>query len=109
MTPALLLVDLQNDFLAKPGLEPPAGELVGRAAELLRGCRERSVPVLHVQTTVAPDGHDRMPHWRSAGRLDCVAGTEGQRPPPALAPAEEPVIEKQWFSGFSNPELERRL
>jgi alpha-ketoglutaric semialdehyde dehydrogenase len=109
MKPTLLLVDLQNDFLAKPGLEPTAGELVSRAAQLLSGCRKRSIPIVHVQTTVAPDGHDRMPHWRRQHRFDCVAGTEGHAPPAVLAPAGEPVIEKQWFSGFSNPELETRL
>lgn len=109
MKPTLLLVDLQNDFLAAPGLEPPAGELIDRAAELLRGCRAISVPVVHVWTTIDRQADNRMPHWRRAGRWDCVAGTEGHAPPAALSPAGEPVVEKAWFSAFSNPRLAERL
>jgi acyl-CoA reductase-like NAD-dependent aldehyde dehydrogenase/nicotinamidase-related amidase len=109
MTRALLLVDLQNDFLAAPGLEPPSGVLVERAAELLRGCRERSIPVVHVWTTVTREGDDRMPHWRRAGRWQCVAGTEGHQPPEPLRPDAEPVVEKTFYSGFSNPQLEQLL
>jgi acyl-CoA reductase-like NAD-dependent aldehyde dehydrogenase len=110
MNPTLLLVDLQNDFLSAPGLEPPAGELVDRAAELLRGCRAMSVPVVHVWTTIDRQADNRMPHWRRAGRWDCVAGTEGHAPPPALsAAAGEPVVDKTSFSAFSNPHLAELL
>ncbi len=110
MNPALLLVDLQRDFLATPGLEPGADELTRRAAALLEGCRRLSVPVLHAWTAVSPGGEDRMPHWRAAGRWDCVRGTEGQRPPLTLAPRSgELVVEKRWFSPFTSPELDARL
>ena len=110
MKPALLLVDLQSDFLTAPGLEPPAGELIERAAELLRGCRAMSVPVVHVWTTIDREADNRMPHWRRAGRWSCVAGTEGHATPAALSPgAGEPVVDKTSFSGFSNPRLAEQL
>jgi acyl-CoA reductase-like NAD-dependent aldehyde dehydrogenase/nicotinamidase-related amidase len=109
MKPALLLVDLQRDHLAAPGLEPAPEELVRRAANLLRACRALSVPVLHVWTTCSREADDRMPHWRDAGRWACVAGTEGHESPAALRPEGEPVIEKRWFSGFSSPQLDTRL
>lgn len=109
MKPTLLLIDLQNDFLTAPGLEPPAGELVDRAAALLRGCRAMSVPVVHVWTTIDRQADDRMPHWRHAGRWDCVAGTAGHATPAALSPAGEPVVEKISFSGFSSPGLAEQL
>jgi alpha-ketoglutaric semialdehyde dehydrogenase len=109
MKPALLLVDLQKDFLAAPGLEPAAGELVERAAALLRGCRASSVPVVHAWTTVDRAVDNRMPHWRDADRWDCVAGTEGHGAPAPLSPDEEPIVEKQWFSAFSNPRLAELL
>ncbi|HVS00683.1 MAG TPA: aldehyde dehydrogenase family protein [Thermoanaerobaculia bacterium] len=107
---ALLLVDLQNDFLSAPDLEPAAGELTRRAAALLQGCRERSVPVIHVWTTVRRDPDNRMPHWRRAGRWACVEGTAGHAPPGILAPlAGEPIVHKTFFSAFSTGALERLL
>ena len=109
MKPALLLVDLQNDFLAARTLEPSAGELVRGVARLLGGCRARSVPVIHVWTTVSRKPDNRMPHWRQAGRWECVAGTVGHEPPAELRPNGEPVLDKTWFSAFSNPELDARL
>lgn len=107
---ALLLIDLQNDFLSAPGLEPAAGEITARAAALLEGCRERSIPVIHVWTTVRRDPDDRMPHWRRAGRWACVEGTAGHAPPESLAPlAGEPIVHKTFFSAFSTGALDRLL
>ena len=104
MSRALLLVDLQNDYLEAPGLDPPPGELVRRAAILLEACRADGTPVMHSRTTVSPSGDDRMPHWRAAGRTLCVEGTPGHEPPPALAPrAGEPCFDKTFFSAFSSP------
>ncbi|MCK6461228.1 MAG: cysteine hydrolase, partial [Planctomycetes bacterium] len=109
MRPALLLVDLQNDFLRSPGLEPAASDVIDRAAALLRGCRARGIPVVHVRTTIAP-GARPMPHWEREGVRSCVDGTEGHAPPPALAPAAgERTIDKTFFSGFGSPALEEAL
>ncbi len=109
MKPALLLIDLQNDFLRAEGLEPPAGEVVERAAALLRGCRALGVPVLHVRTTVAKGGRP-MPHWERAGLRACVEGTEGHAPPPPLRAAEgELAFDKSFFSAFGVPALEEAL
>jgi alpha-ketoglutaric semialdehyde dehydrogenase len=109
MRPALLLVDLQNDFLRAPGLEPPASDVIDRAAALVRGCRERGIPVFHVRTTVAA-GIPSMPHWERGGRRVCVDGTEGHAPPPALrhVPGER-TIDKTFFSAFGVPALEEGL
>lgn len=110
MRAALLLIDLQHDFLRARHLEPAAGSVVERAAALLQGCRALSVPVLHVWTTVRPENDQRMPHWKRAGRWECVEGTEGHAPPPALRPAQgEPIIHKTGFSPFCGEALERCL
>jgi acyl-CoA reductase-like NAD-dependent aldehyde dehydrogenase/nicotinamidase-related amidase len=108
-SPALLLIDLQKDFLSTPGLTPPAPELVRRAAALLESCRAASVPVIHIWTTVSRERDDRMPHWRRAGRWECVAGTEGHETPAPLRPRAEAVLHKRFFSAFSAPELEPTL
>lgn len=106
MTTALLLVDLQEDYLAAPGLAPSRGAVVEQAGVLLERCRAAGVPVVHVVTTVHRDDDRRMSHWRRDGRWRCVAGTPGHAPPAALAPAAgEPVVHKTHYSGFADGTL----
>ena len=106
MKPLLLLVDLQNDYLSSPDLEPAAGAVVQEAARLLQHCRERGVAVAHVWTTVSRDPDNRMPHWKRANLWQCEEGTPGHRPPEALAPIDgEPIIHKTGFSAFTTPFL----
>ncbi len=110
MRTVLLLVDLQNDFLQRPGLLPSLDDLVPSVAALLARARVEGMPVAHVRTRVQADGSDCMPHWRQAGTLECVAGTPGELAPPAFTALEtEPIFFKRFFSGFGNPELETWL
>jgi acyl-CoA reductase-like NAD-dependent aldehyde dehydrogenase len=110
MRPALLLVDLQHDFLSAPGLEPAARLVVANARRLLDAARAAGVPVLHAITSVDASGSDAMPHWKSQPRLRCVRGTPGHAEPPGLAPAAgEATVSKAFFSAFSAPELDRAL
>lgn len=103
MKPLLVLVDLQQDYLKSPQLEPAAGSVVNGAAALLEHARAQGVPVAHVWTTVTRDPDNRMAHWKREGLWQCEAGTEGHAPPAALSPrAGEPVIHK---SGFSTPDF----
>jgi acyl-CoA reductase-like NAD-dependent aldehyde dehydrogenase/nicotinamidase-related amidase len=110
MKPALLLVDLQGDYLAAPGLQPVAGILTTRAAALLDECRRRGVPVIHIWTTIRR-GHDhRLPHWKEAGRWLCVAGTAGHQPPARLRPLDgETVVHKTGFNAFADFTLDAAL
>ena len=109
-TAALLLLDLQRDYLELPGLEPGADEVVARASVLLEGFRVRALPVIHVWTTVARDTDRRMRHWKSKGMWRCVEGTEGHRPARGLeALAGEPVVHKSGFDAFAGGELELLL
>ena len=102
MRALLLLIDLQNDFLEAPSLEPARPDVIRRAARLLGAARDADVPIVHCVTSVDPDGDDRMPHWKAAGRWKCVRGTRGHASPPELAPRPgESVVEKTFFSGFS--------
>jgi nicotinamidase-related amidase len=102
MTTALLLVDLQRDYLETPDLEPEAESLGARAAVLLEGCRRRRVPVIHVWTTVRREDDRRLPHWKKAGRWRCLAGTRGHAPPAALEPADgEVIVHKAGFDPFA--------
>lgn len=110
MKTVLLLVDCQNDFLAAPGLQPPAQHLARRAAALLDGFRRRRMPVIHVWTTLRKEDDRRLPHWRRDGRWLCVAGTVGHRTPGGLAPRDdETIIHKTGFNCFTGGSLEETL
>jgi acyl-CoA reductase-like NAD-dependent aldehyde dehydrogenase/nicotinamidase-related amidase len=107
---ALLLVDLQNDFLGRAGLMPDATALCARAAALLDAVRRRGMPVAHAHTVIRADGSDCMPHWQRRGLRECIEGTRGALPPPALAPVEgELVLRKRYFSAFGDPRLDAWL
>jgi acyl-CoA reductase-like NAD-dependent aldehyde dehydrogenase/nicotinamidase-related amidase len=104
---ALVLVDLQHDYLARPGLVPDVPSVCGRAAALLAGVRRLGLPVAHARTLVRADGSDRMPHWKRQDVRHCVEGTPGADPPEALAEAPgELVLRKRFFSAFADPRLE---
>jgi acyl-CoA reductase-like NAD-dependent aldehyde dehydrogenase/nicotinamidase-related amidase len=101
----LLLIDLQEDFLSAPGLEPHRERVVVAARACLEAFRAAGRPVIHVRTTVVGDA--MMAHWR--GRPPrCVPGTPGHGSP--LTPeAGEAVVDKIFFSGFSVAALARAL
>ena len=104
---ALLLVDLQLDFLARPGLVPHESAVVAGAARLLDGFRELNLPVVHVHTLTRVDGSDRMPHWRDRGIRACVDGSTGAETPSRLTPlADELVATKQHYRGFADAALD---
>ena len=107
-TPALLLVDCQEDYLSRDGLAPPRETLVGAIAEALAAARQKGWPVLHVRTRVAADGSDAMPHRR--GAAEGVAGTPGAEAPAELREVPgEPVLFKRFFSAFDADGLEPEL
>lgn len=108
--PALLLIDLQRDYLDRPGLVPAPASLERTIARLLAGVRALERPVIHVRTLVRPDGGDRMPHWIANDYCACVDGTQGAKAPEALHEKDgEPVVSKPFFSAFGNPEVLRWL
>lgn len=110
MRPALLLVDVQNDYLDRPGLHPGPERLIAEIGTLLGAFRAASLPVVHVRTVIAADGTDGMPHWRRQGIRQCVRGTPGALPPQSLAAVEgEAVVEKRFFSGFESGRLDTLL
>lgn len=110
MKPALLLIDLQADYLATPDLQPSADTLIACSAALLAGCRQMGIPVIHIWTTVHRDNDRRLPHWRRENRWQCVAGTRGHAPPEVLEPLRgETVVQKSGFNAFADPELDAAL
>ncbi len=110
MRPALLLVDLQQDYLARPGLTPSAAQLLPAVDALLSGFRDLGLPIFHAHTLIDADGANRMPHWQRDGLWACMRGSAGAQAPSSVAPRPgEPVIAKSFFSAFGNPALAASL
>ncbi len=110
MKAVLLLIDLQNDFLATPDLQPNAGVLIRDASRLLNKARELNLPVVHVWTTVDRADDKRLPHWKAANRRMCERGTEGHAPPVPLQPGSaETVVHKSGFNAFAGDSLDEVL
>ena len=110
MNPTLLLVDLQGDFLDSNRLQPSRENLVAQTAALLRDCRRKNIPVIHLWTTVDRANDRRLPHWKKLGRWRCAAGTDGHKTPAPLQPlANETIIQKTGFNGFAGGGLDAAL
>jgi acyl-CoA reductase-like NAD-dependent aldehyde dehydrogenase/nicotinamidase-related amidase len=107
MKPILLLIDLQNDYLARAALRPRPSQIVRRAAALLAGCRRIGVPVIHGRTTLTRGDDRRMAHWKKENRWMCVDGTVGHEAPPMLRlQMGEWVVNKRGFSVFEDASLD---
>ena len=106
---ALLLVDVQRDFLSSSLAELGAG-YPERVARLLDLARTAGLLVVHVHSFFAPDQSDWMRRYRARGRIPCVRGTEGAEVVLEALPVEgEQVVEKQAFDGFLRTDLHARL
>lgn len=105
---ALLLVDCQEDYLARDGLQPARESLITSIAAALAAARAKGWSIVHVRTRVAADGSDAMPHRRAAP--EAIAGTPGGEPPDILREHPgEPVFFKRFFSAFDADGLESTL
>ena len=93
MKSALLLIDLQEEYLARPNLIPPRAELIASIASVLADARAAGEPVFHIRT----GGSLPMPHRSLA---------PDATPPPELTEhTGEPLFTKRFFSAFDAPGL----
>jgi ureidoacrylate peracid hydrolase len=128
---ALLIVDMQNDFLHRDGSfahlarENPEAKidiafLTGTIAHVKRladAFRAAERPVIYLAHVLKPDYSDAtFPYWRLAitpaggNRTHCVEGTWGAQIIDELRPQEgEHLIAKKGFGGFSNTPLDTVL
>lgn len=118
MKPALLIVDMQNDFVfpEAPAVIRGAAATVPQVRALLDWVRERGWPVFHVVREYRADGSDIEITRRDsflAGAKYVVPGTRGAEIVEPLKPAAgEYRIVKPRFSAFFGTELDlilRRL
>jgi ureidoacrylate peracid hydrolase len=122
---ALIIVDMQNDFLHPDGAfgqrarreperlagMPLLAATIPMVKRLLDGFRDADRPVLHTITTFQPDYADaQLPHWRhgltSDGRALLLEGSWGAQIVDELTPRRgEYVVVKKGYGGFANPAL----
>lgn len=100
MNPALLVIDIQNDYFPGGKMEVEGSiEASLRAKDILQLFRERTLPIIHIQHVSTRPG---------AGFL--VAGTAGVEIHENAAPVQgEPVIQKNFPNSFRNTPLLERL
>jgi nicotinamidase-related amidase len=128
---ALILVDMQNDFLHPDGSfahiarEHPEAMIdmpflegtIPHAKRLATAFRNAARPVVYLAHVLKPDYSDAaFPYWRlgmqpaTGNRTHCVEGTWGARIIDELSPREnEPVVVKKGFGGFANTALDTIL
>ena len=108
--PALIIIDLQNDFAE---LSPLISGCVPRVKRLLDHFREKDWPVFHVIREYKADLSNvenvRRPGYE-AGTPLVIEGTHGQKIVEELAPLpQETVIVKPRFSAFFGTGLDDQL
>ena len=127
---ALIIVDMQNDFvhpeggfalgareLPEAGIDMPF--LMGTIPQVKRlaeAFRKVGRPVIYIAHVLQPDYSDaQFPYWRlgltpGGNRTHCVEGTWGAQIIDDLEPREgEHLVVKKGFGGFSNTPLDTIL
>jgi nicotinamidase-related amidase len=117
---ALVVIDMQNDFVANEGKVAKAGNdpsaiqaIVPALQRLLEGARKAGVLVVHIETVVLADHRSDSDSWlytklKGVSSADwCLEGTWGAEIIPELAPLPgEPVVTKYRSSAFINTNLD---
>jgi maleamate amidohydrolase len=114
-TPALIVIDMQHDFVdpdSPSTCAPMAVDRIPEIRRLLDSARSAGIPVFHTQGIVKPDLSD-LGLWKGtakrSGRCQ-IDGTRGAEIIPELAPADgEHVVRKTRPSAFFGTDLHDRL
>jgi nicotinamidase-related amidase len=112
--PALLIIDMQNDFVleGRPLRVAGAPAVIPKIKTLLAGFRQRKLPVFHILRVHRPDGSDveitRQELFRKSPFA--VEGTPGAAVIDGLSPRKgEYVLKKTRMSAFIGTELDLML
>lgn len=113
---ALLLVDVQNDFLPGGSLAVPAGdEVIPALNRYIKAFRRASLPIYASRDWHPPD-HSSFRAQGGIWPTHCVAGSRGAEFSPKLSlPANAVIISKATnpnadaYSDFDEPDLEQYL
>lgn len=103
---AVLVVDMLNDFVTG-ALKCDRGlAIVPKTAQLLRGCREKSIPVIFCNDAHVKGIDHELKLWGD----HAIAGTPGAEVIPELALcSSDYVVPKRRYSGFFHTDLDLLL
>lgn len=113
---ALVVVDVQNDFLPGGALAVPEGDaVIGPLNHVLEIFHSRGLPIFATRDW-HPENHCSFQPQGGPWPQHCVAGSDGAQFPPALAlPAFTAIVskataaEKDAYSGFEDTPLAMQL
>lgn len=113
MKPALLIVDMQNDFIHSknsPVYVPPAKKIIPKIVKLLTACRKKKIPIIYTVTSHKKDRSDWALLDKKHNRVYCIKNTPGAETIPEINPQKkEYIIKKKRYSAFFKTGLERLL
>jgi maleamate amidohydrolase len=109
--PALIIVDIINSFTDPDcPLGSEAGDVVEANRQLLQAFREKQLPVVFTSVVYHDENQARVFRDRIPALDILEPGTHWVEVDPRLEPRrDEPVIEKQWASGFFKTGLDEHL
>lgn len=109
MKPCLLIIDLQNDFLAS--LETSVvTSLVANTNRLVRTFRAETLPIVWIRQEFRADLSDAFLEMRDKNIAGVIEGTEGAQHHPDLEVSESDVtIIKKRYSAFFGTTLDQYL
>lgn len=109
MKPCLLIIDLQNDFLASlaASIVTP---LVANTNRLVRTFRAETLPIVWIRQEFRADLSDAFLEMRDKNIAGVIEGTEGAQLHPDLEVSENDVtIIKKRYSAFFGTTLDQHL
>lgn len=109
MKTALILIDLQKDFLSQLPADRAAAVVAG-AGRLVEAARTAGAPVIWVKQVFKADLSDAFLQMRDHAISAVIEGTSGAELADGLVPADgEPVLIKKRYSAFYGTDLDERL
>jgi len=110
---ALLIVDMQNDFIhfkGSPVYVLPAKRIIPKIVKLLTICRKKKIPAVYAITSHKRDRSDWALLDKKYNRAYCIENTPGAKIIPEINPQEkEYIVRKRRYSAFYKTGLERLL
>jgi nicotinamidase-related amidase len=107
MNKAVVVVDALVDFMKPEGVLycKTADYVIPKLKELRDAAHEANVPVFYVNDAHQP-GDRELEIWHE----HAMKGTKGAELVPELMPVRsEEIVEKRWYSGFTETDLDRKL
>ena len=105
MKKAIIVVDMINDFVTGKLGSPRAQKIIPNIAALLKKARKQGIPIVYLR-----DAHKSTDKEMNIWGEHAMKGTEGSEIVPQLKPEKNDiVIEKKWYSGFVDTELQAIL